>query len=157
MPRAPRVAGSANAVGSIKIRMDFGIDSYRDVRLTRNLMTRNLFTILFLIACGAAACPRLSAQGTTTGPMSTPPPRDVMRIPTNATPEASAIPPDEIIKRFAAKEDVFARASRAFGYRKTIVVQEVGDDGKATGEVEVITAPFFGSDGHRYERVIEAP
>jgi hypothetical protein len=120
-------------------------------------MMRNFFTIFLLLACGVAVCPRLSAQGTTTGPMTTPPPRDVMRIPTNATPEASAIPPDEIIKRFAEKEDVFARASRAFGYRKTIVVQEVGDDGKATGEVEVITAPFFGSDGKRYERVIESP
>jgi hypothetical protein len=137
--------------------MDLDEDYHRSMRSNGTRMTRNFFAILILLAMGAAGCPKLAAQGTTTGPMTTPPPRTVMRIPANSTPEASAIPPDEIVKRFAAKEDVFARASQGFGYRKTIVVQEVGDDGKATGQVEVITTPFFGPDGKRYERVVEAP
>ncbi|MGB6199068.1 MAG: hypothetical protein WA871_12890 [Candidatus Acidiferrales bacterium] len=117
-------------------------------------MTRNLFAVLLLLALGAVVCPGIAAQGNATGPMTEPPPRDVMRIPTHSIPEASAIPPDEIIKRFAAKEDAFARASRGFGYRKSIVVEEIGDDGKATGQVEVVTTPFYGSDGKRYERVV---
>jgi hypothetical protein len=120
-------------------------------------MTKNIFVILLLLAAGAAICPSLAAQGNPTGPMTTAPPRTVVRIPATSTPESSAIPPDEIIKRFAAKEDAFARASRGFGYRKSIVVQEIGDDGKPTGQVQVITTPFFGSDGKRYERVIGAP
>ena len=120
-------------------------------------MAKNFFAILVLLAASAGIFPGLAAQGTPTGPMTTAPPRTVMRIPANSTPETSAIPPDEIIKRFAAKEDVFARASRGFGYRKSIVVQEIGDDGKPTGQVQVITTPFYGSDGKRYERVIGAP
>jgi hypothetical protein len=120
-------------------------------------MTKNFFVILLVLAAGGAICPVLAAQGNPTGPMTTAPPRTVMRIPATSTPESSAIPPDEIIKRFAAKEDTFARASRGFGYRKSIVVQEIGEDGKPTGQVQVITTPFFGSDGKRYERVIGAP
>jgi hypothetical protein len=120
-------------------------------------MIKNFFAILLVLAAGVAMCPNLAAQDNSTGPMSSAPPRTVMRIPANSTPEKSAIPPDEIIKRFAAKEDAFALASRGFGYRKSITVQEIGDDGKPTGQVEVITAPFFGSDGKRYERVMGGP
>jgi hypothetical protein len=122
-----------------------------------NRMSQKFFAILLALTAGAATSPKLAAQGTTTGPMTTAPPHTVMRIPANSTPEASAIPPDEIIKRFAAKEDVLARDSRGYGYRKSIMVQEIGDNGKPTGQVEVITTPFFGSDGQRYERMIGAP
>jgi hypothetical protein len=120
-------------------------------------MLRNVFAGILALAAGAAVCPRLAAQANSTGPIAEPPPRDVVRIPAHSTPEATPIPPDEIIKRFAAKEDIYAQASRAFGYRKTIVVEEIGDDGKPTGQVRVVTEPFFGPDGKRYERVVEAP
>jgi hypothetical protein len=116
-------------------------------------MMRILCAMLTLAAC-SAICPGIAAQNTPTGPLSAPPARQIINIPANSTPELSAIPPAEIIKRFAAKEDAFARASLSFGYRKSIVVQEMGDDGKPTGQVEVITAPFYDSDGKRYERVV---
>jgi hypothetical protein len=118
---------------------------------------KNLFAIIVLLAAAAAACPNLAAQGNPTGPMTSPPPSGTVRIPAHSTPGATPIPPDEIIKRFAAKEDIFARASAGYGYRKTIVVQEIGDDGKPMGQVQVVTAPFYGADGKRYERVVDAP
>jgi hypothetical protein len=111
---------------------------------------KNLFAIIVLLAAAAAACPNLAAQGNPTGPMTSPPPSGTVRIPAHSTPGATPIPPDEIIKRFAAKEDIFARASAGYGYRKTIVVQEIGDDGKPMGQVQVVTAPFYGADGKRY-------
>ena len=113
-----------------------------------------LSSLAFSLA--TALSPVLAAQSSPVGPMSAPAP-DVVNIPTNPKPEPTSILPLEIIKRFAAKEDAFAQASRAFGYRKTIVVQEIGADGKPTGQVEVITAPFYTPDGKRYERVIGVP
>jgi hypothetical protein len=116
-----------------------------------------MFFATLVLAAVAASAPAVAAQANATGPMPQPPPRDVVNIPVNSQPEPAAIPPMEIIKRFAAKEDAFAQASRSFGYRKSIVVQEMGPNGKPTGQVEVITAPFYGSDGKRYERVVSVP
>jgi len=155
-------AGGANARGGIEtprratrlLRGEISMSARISIA-TR--MNKNFLATLMALAAGAAICPGLAAQGTPTGPMTTAPPHTVIRIPANSTPEASAIPPDEIIKRFAAKEDAFARASLGFGYRKSIMVQEIGDNGKPTGQVQVITTPFYGSDGKRYERVIGAP
>jgi hypothetical protein len=48
-------------------------------------MIKNLFAILFVLAAGVAMCPNLAAQGNSTGPMSTAPPRTVMRIPANSS------------------------------------------------------------------------
>lgn len=118
---------------------------------------KNAFAIVAVFAAAVALCPALGAQGNPTGPMSAPPPRNVVNIPANSAPAATPIPPAEIIKRFAAKEDVFARASESYGYRKSIVVQEIGPDGKPTGQVQVVSTPYVAADGNRYERVINAP
>jgi hypothetical protein len=118
---------------------------------------RKLFAAFVVLAAAASVCPSAAAQGNSTGPITTPPAGGTVRIQAHSTPEATPIPPSEIIKRFAAKEDIFARASAAYGYRKTIVVQEIGDDGKPMGQVEVVAAPFYGPDGKRYERVVDAP
>jgi hypothetical protein len=141
-----------NPRGRIEVRRDPMISSG-----SISTRTTKIFFGALVLAAVVAFAPAMAAQANATGPMAEPPPRDVVNIPIHPQPEPAAIPPAEIIKRFAAKEDAFAQASRSFGYRKSIVVQEMGPNGKPSGQVEVITAPFYGSDGKRYERVVSVP
>ena len=50
------------------------------------------------------------------------------------TPAPPSLPPDEIIRRFSQKEDEFIAARPNYGYRKTIRIDEFGDDGKPAGQ-----------------------
>ena len=68
-----------------------------------------------------------------------------------------AIPPDQIIAKFAAKESAFRQALNNYTYRRTVKVQTVDDDGKVDGEHFDVTDIAFDSTGRRTERVIEAP
>jgi hypothetical protein len=86
-----------------------------------------------------------------------------MRPPANATlpvplpaktPEPPPVPPEEIIRRFAAKEDEMLRASLGYGFQKSVRLEEIGPDGKPAGQVEIVTQQFFGPDGKRYEKTV---
>lgn len=69
-------------------------------------------------------------------------------------PEAPPVPPEEIIRRFAAKEDEMLRASLGYGFQKSVRLEEIGPDNKASGQVEIVTQQFVGPDGRRYEKPV---
>jgi hypothetical protein len=67
------------------------------------------------------------------------------------------IPPDEIVKKFTAKESVFREALNHYTYRRTVRVQTINDDGKVDGEYYQVEDVIFTPEGKRAEKVVEAP
>jgi len=70
-------------------------------------------------------------------------------------PDTPAIPPDQIIKRFAAKEDEFLAASNNYNFQRSVHLEEIGPGNKTTGEVEMILEQVVGPDGRRYEKIVK--
>ncbi|MFZ0340401.1 MAG: hypothetical protein WAL45_20420 [Terracidiphilus sp.] len=69
-----------------------------------------------------------------------------------------AIPPDQIIKEFAAKESEFQEALNHYTYRRTAKVDTIDDDtNKVSGEWYEVDDVIFDSTGRRMERVVFAP
>ena len=111
-----------------------------------------------LVTVGGCISAATRAQQTN-GPL-TPPPEDhnVHRVTTTDRPAVPpALPPAEIIKAFAEKEDRYARARGGYGYKKTIKLTEYGKDGQPSGEYQVTTAAMVDSDGRIYEKTVEKP
>ena len=97
---------------------------------------------------------RIHAQDAGPGPMK-PPASLALPPPAPETkPEPPPIPPEEMIRRFAAREDEMLRASLNYGFQKSVRLEEFGPDGKETGQVEIVTQQIAGPDGKRYEKVI---
>src|SRR5205823_13503620 len=92
------------------------------------------FAFLMLAASGTGFLVGPLAAQEPAGPQTPPKAPDIVRIP--ARPDAPAqqpsIAPDEIIRRFSAQEDEFARVFVTYGYRKTVRLEEIGADGKAS-------------------------
>jgi hypothetical protein len=70
---------------------------------------------------------------------------------------APATPPDEIIRKFAAKETEFQEALNHYTYRRVARVQTVDDDNKVDGEYYEVDDVIFDSQGKRTEKVVFAP
>ena len=85
------------------------------------------------------------------GPQAPAAPPKIVRIPTSpgASAEQSAIPPDEIIRRFTAHEDELARQFATYAYRKTVRLEEIGPDGKVSGQAEVSASTAPAADSAR--------
>ena len=66
------------------------------------------------------------------------------------------ITPDEIIKRFAAKETEFAKAREQYTYRQDVKVQTV-DGETVDGEYREVFDVLFDDKGKRMENVVFAP
>ena len=100
---------------------------------------RILIVAFATVAACAGSSPSPLAAQESAGPQTGVKSPDVVRIPTQPPPssDASPIPPDEIIRRFSANEDEFARVFTTYGYRKTVRLEEVGDDGKVSGQSEI--------------------
>src|SRR5258708_36772773 len=109
---------------------------------TRGRCMRGAFCAMFLLVFVAApGAWNANAQDTPSAPLAPPPEHDVRRLGTE--PEAPAppsLPPDEIIRRFSAKEDQFLAARPNYGSRKTIRIDEFGEDGKPAGQFLIVTA-----------------
>src|SRR5215467_1592111 len=122
---------------------------------TMNALARAAMAVALALSLGAVA----RAQDAN-GPLSPPPVADhnVRRV-TTKDPAAvpTALPPAEIVKAFAEKEDRYARARGGYGYKKTIRLTEYGRDGKPAGEYQVVTAAAVDSDGRVYEKTVEKP
>jgi len=69
-------------------------------------------------------------------------------------PEPPPVPPEEIIRRFAAKEDEMLRAIAGYGFQKSVRLEEIGPDNKVAGQIEIVTQQFVGPDGRRYEKAL---
>ena len=88
------------------------------------------------------------------------PPRDhhVVRIGNEPEPPAPpSLPESEIIKRFSQKEDEYLAMRTHFTYKRTIRIEEFGQDGKPAGEFVLVTEPARDADGKFYERVVQRP
>src|SRR5271169_3557173 len=96
------------------------------------------FSCLTMLACGLAVLP-LAAQE---GPLQ------------NTPPEGTT--PEEIIKRFAAKETDFAKAREQYTYRQDVKVQTVDGD-TVDGEYHEVFDVIFNDKGRRLENVVFAP
>jgi len=66
-------------------------------------------------------------------------------------------PPEEIIKKFAAKESEFQDALNHYTYRRQARVQTLDDDNKVDGEWYQVDDVIFDSSGKRTERTVFAP
>ena len=70
---------------------------------------------------------------------------------------ADDINPDEIIRKFSAKETAFQKARENYTYRQTVKIQELDYDGNPHGKYEIVSDIVFGPDGKRTEHVVRAP
>jgi hypothetical protein len=70
---------------------------------------------------------------------------------------APTTPPDDIIKKFAAKESEFQEALNHYTYRRIAKVQTVDDDNKVDGEYYEVDDVIFDPSGKRTEKVVFAP
>lgn len=74
--------------------------------------------------------------------------------PPPSKPEPLPLPPEEIIRRFAAKEDEMVRAIVGYSFQKSVRVEEIGPDNKPAGQFEVDTQLQFGQDGKLHEKPV---
>ena len=101
---------------------------------------------------------RASGQENAPGPLAPPPDHDVKRIVGVPQPEAPpSLPPAEIIKAFSEKEQLYVSTRLTYSYRKTIRIQELGSDGKPTGEYIATYDAARAGDGKLYEKAVSAP
>jgi hypothetical protein len=111
---------------------------------------------IFAITVGGFEAHAQDAQG----PL-TPAPSEEHKVQRLGTePEAAAppsLPPDEIIRRFSRKEDEFIAARPNYGYRKTIRIDEFGDDGKPAGQFLMVTETTRAPNGQVISKVVQKP
>lgn len=74
-----------------------------------------------------------------------------------ATTTGPDVNPDEIIRKFAAKEKEFAEARENYTYRQSSKIQELDDSGTPGGKWEIVEDVIFSPDGKRTEHVVRAP
>src|ERR1700732_213933 len=75
-------------------------------------------------------------------------------------PEAPAppsLPPDEIVRGFSQKEDEFIAARPNYGSRKTIRIDEFGEDGKPAGQFLMVTETTRAANGQVINKVVQKP
>lgn len=66
--------------------------------------------------------------------------------------------PDEIVKKFSARETLFAQARLNYTFRQTVKVNTLEEDtNRVDGEYQQITDITFDKEGKRAERVVFAP
>jgi hypothetical protein len=68
-----------------------------------------------------------------------------------------AVPAEEIIQKFAARESAFQKALGNYTYRRTARIQEIDDDNKVSGEYYMVDDVVFDSTGRRTEKTVYAP
>jgi hypothetical protein len=99
-----------------------------------------------------------NSQENAPGPLAPPPDHDVKRIVGVPQPEAPpSLPPAEIIKAFSEKEQLYVSTRPTYSYRKTIRIQELGSDGRPTGEYVATYDAARAGDGKFYEKAVSAP
>src|SRR6266478_7797280 len=109
-----------------------------------------------LAAALALSCAAEVRAQDPTGPLTPPPEHDVRRVTTTQPTEAPpAMPPAEIIKSFAEKEEKFLRARVQYGYKKTIKLTEFGKDGQPSGEFQLTVQMVLDSEGKPYEKIVD--
>jgi hypothetical protein len=95
-------------------------------------------------------CAGPCARAQDPGPMAPPPKFDVKRIPAQPHPGPPPIPESEIIRRFAANEDVMQKQYDAYNFARTIRIEELTDPG---GKFLVSGTVYTKPDGERTLRI----
>jgi len=70
---------------------------------------------------------------------------------------APAIPPQQIIDKFAAKEAEFRKALDNYTYTRDVRVETINEDGKVDGQYREVTDISYSPDGRKLEHVTYAP
>ncbi len=112
--------------------------------------------VIFEMGLGGVRSHAQDAQGPLTPAPSEE--HNVRRLGTEPEPAAPpSLPPDEIIRRFSQKEDQFLAARQGYGYRKTIRIDEFGDDGKPAGQYLLVTETMRTPNGQVINKVVQKP
>jgi len=109
-----------------------------------------LWPALLVVAASFAPSTPIAAQNE--DPLTPVPPRAVHRIPTEAHPDASPIPPEKIIELFSHREDEYQRAHQMYGFKRSVRVQEITAGGDKGGEIREDSEVYLADNGRRYER-----
>jgi hypothetical protein len=120
---------------------------------------RALETACLAVFIGALGVPGAHAQDAQ-GPLTPAPSEEhnVRRLGTEPEPPAPpSLPPDEIVRRFSQKEDQFLAARPNYGYRKTIRIDEFGEDGKPAGQFLMVTETTRATNGQVISKVVQKP
>ncbi|HLJ24152.1 MAG TPA: hypothetical protein VKT71_08605 [Candidatus Acidoferrales bacterium] len=105
------------------------------------------------LALVLAAAPR-SARAQGSGPMQPPESTKFPTPPPAAKPESPTLPPEEIIRRFAAKEDEMVRAIKGYTFQKEVRIEEIGPNNKSAGQLDIVTQVRVSPEGKMSEKPV---
>src|SRR5438132_10858803 len=72
--------------------------------------------------------------------------------------ENPTLPPEEIIRKFAEKEEEFRKAREHYIYRQNVRIEVLELEGRQTGEeYAMVSDILFDDKGRRVEKVVKAP
>jgi hypothetical protein len=110
-------------------------------------------------ACLASVCPflPLSARQQTLTGSATPQSNTAGAGQQNSALGPPAIPVDQIIQKFAAREAEFKTERDNFTYTQTFTIQTLDTSGRPDGEYTMTSEIVFTPSGKRFERVTYAP
>jgi hypothetical protein len=106
------------------------------------------------LIAGVLLSTTLAARAQNAGPQAPPPKYEVKRISAEPHPGPPPIPEQEIIKRFAANEDVMKKVFDTYTFQESIRLDEQTDPG---GQFLVTGYMYIKPDGQRYFRVEHPP
>ncbi len=125
--------------------------------------------VLVMFCCGSLLAqqqgplPVPPSSGPAQGAPATIPPVPAPGADASKKPESSitnqppALPVEQIIQKFAAREEEFKKERDNYTYNQTFVIQTIDSDGIADGEYQMKSDILFTPDGKRYEKVTFAP
>jgi hypothetical protein len=90
-------------------------------------------------------------------PTSSPPDATSKGSTSSISNQPPALPVEQIIQRFAAREAEFKKERDNYTYTQSFVIQTIDADGIADGEYQMKSDILFTPDGKRYEKVTYAP
>ena len=136
-------------------------------KATKTHWKRACFGVRLVFAMGIAAIP-LAAQER--GPMPSPPAGTVLACAPPAqssagprerasriTNEPPAMPVEEIVQKFAQREEDFRKERDNFTYTQDVLFQTIDEDGQVDGEFREVRDILFTPDGKRFDKVTFAP
>lgn len=104
-----------------------------------------------------AAAPRTDAPDASARPVPVAKAAAGRRTSSEISAEAPAIPAEQIVARFAAREAEFKRERDNYTYTQTFVIQTIDFDGQPDGEYRMTSDVVFTPAGKRYEKIVYAP
>jgi hypothetical protein len=117
-----------------------------------NATTRRLRFFAALLSVVVAGSALMARAQDNQGPMVPPPKFEVKRIPSVPHPGPPPIPEQEIIRKFAANEDVAKKVYDTYDFSQTIRIEEMTNPG---GKFTVTGEEYTRPDGQRFWRIVK--